>query len=134
MESKENDNYNGIPFILASITGISGNVITLLFLERDNNFLAMNNSRLNIGNLAVIDLIFSIRTLLIGIGLFDMKMHTNALGCDIILRSLTLQRPLTYLSHALIALHRLQALKSLGSQLQAQQRFLEDGTLLQQRG
>ena len=124
MNSEENDIYLGVCLILVSIIGVAGNVITLLILRRDDNFRAMNNSRLSIGNLAVIDLIFSVRAVLSGIGFIDKEITATNLMCKITSRIVTLQVPLTYTSHALLALHRWQSLKAFGGHQQAHQGFL----------
>ena len=124
MESVENDVYSATAFILLGIVGIVGNVITLFILNRDDNFLATNNSRLSIGNLAIIDLFFSVNTSLIGIGYIDKKITSNTVYCNIYVRVLALQIPLTYLSHALLAVHRWKTLKSFQSHNQARPGFL----------
>ena len=121
MESEENDFYSGTAFILISVIGVVGNVITLFILMRDENFLASNNSRLSVGNLALVDVLFSVYNSFIGMRYLDKKIGSSTLYCNIYVRVLTVQTPLTYLSHAFLALHRWQTLKCFGSQ---RQRFL----------
>ena len=124
MDSEENDIYLGATFVLVSIIGIVGNVITLLILKRDDDFRAMNNSRLTMGNLAVIDLLFSTGAMISAIGYIDKQITSNTFVCKITSRIVTIQVPLTYTSHALLALHRLQSLKAFGGHQQARPGFL----------
>ena len=130
MESEENDIYLGIAVMLVSIIGIVGNVITLLILKRDEDFRAMNNSRLHIGNLAVIDLIWSIRAIWRGIGFIDRKIAADTFLCQITSRIGTIHIPLTYTSHAVLALHRWQSLKALEVAGKCDRGFFPAGSLL----
>ena len=124
MESQENDIYTGVAFSLVSVVGVIGNIITLLILRKDNNFRAMNNARLPIGNLAVVDLFLSLKATSHGIGIIDKKITADTIICKITAHLDTVVIPMTYLSHALVALHRWKTLQSLGSRNIKGARFL----------
>ena len=122
--SEENDVYSGTAFILISVIGVAGNAITLFILMKDEDFLASNNSRLSIGNLALVDILFSVYNSFIGMRYLDKKVGSSTLYCNIYVRVLTVQTPLTYLSHALLALHRWQTLNCFRRQRQKRTGFL----------
>ena len=60
----------------------------------------------------------------IGMRYLDKKIGSSTLYCNIYVRVLTVQTPLTYLSHAFLALHRWETLKCFGSQHQRRTGFL----------
>ena len=115
MECGENDVYTGVAFILVSVVGVVGNLITLLILRKDDGFRAMNNARLPIGNLAAVDLLLSIRAVLYGIGIIDSKITAETTFCKVTAHITTATVPLTFLSHVLVAVHRWKTIKSFGS-------------------
>ena len=89
MAAEENDVYIiGVVYRFVSVVGVVGNLITLLILKTNKSFLVINDTRLPIGNLAVVDLIFSIGTLLSGIDFNDEKITASNLACNIIPRFL----------------------------------------------
>ena len=82
MESEESDIYIAVAFILVILVGAVGNFITLVVLKKDNNFIAMNNARLPIGNLAVVDLFLSVIRIVYAVGIIDKKRTAHPIVCS----------------------------------------------------
>ena len=112
MESGESDIYIGVAFILVSLVGAVGSLITLVILKKDDNFRAMNNARLPIGNLAFVDLFLSVINIMYAIGIIDKKTTAHPIVCKITAHLSTLIIPMMQTSYALVALHRWKTLKS----------------------
>ena len=113
-----------VAVMLISTVGIVGNIITLIILKKNKNYLIINNSRLHIGHLAFLDLCFSVTNAFSGLGFIDREIMTGTFLCDFYARLTTVQVPSTCLTHANIALHRLQSLQAFGSNNQQRLGFL----------
>ena len=124
MESEEKDIYMSSAIMLICFVGIVGNTITLLVLKKNKNFMAINNSRLHIGHLAFLNLVFSIANAVSGFGFIDKKIIIETFLCTFIARATTIQIPLTYLTYAIIAIHRLESLKASGGPQQERLGFI----------
>ena len=124
MKTEENDFYLTLALVIICTVGLVGNVITLLILKKNKNYLAMNNSRLHIGHLAFLDLGFSIINSLSALGYIDKNIVVGTIFCNVIARITTIQVPLTFLTHSVIAVHRLQSLRSFGNRNQRHLEFL----------
>ena len=115
MKTEENDVYLTLATVIMCTVGIVGNFITLLILIKNQNYLAINNSRLRIGHLALLDLGFSILNSFSALGYIDEKIVVGTIFCSVMARITTIQVPLTFVTHAVIAAHRLQSLRSFGN-------------------
>ena len=124
MKTEENDFYMTLALVIICTVGLVGNVITLLILKKNKNYLAVNNSRLHIGHLALLDLGFSIINSISALGYIDKNIVVGTIFCNVIARITTIQVPLTFLTHSVIAVHRLQSLLSFGNHSQRHLGFL----------
>ena len=85
MAAKEDEFYLifGVLFILIAALGVSGNVITLILIKKNESFRDTSNGRLFLGNLAVADLLNSILAMFSGLGYIskDIIMDGHVILC-----------------------------------------------------
>ena len=85
MATKEDEYYPifGVLFVLIAALGVSGNIITLILIKKNETFRDASNGRLFFGNLTVADLLNSILAMFSGLGYMskDIIMDSNLKIC-----------------------------------------------------